>query len=628
MKIYLGDILVDGSRSGTTMKEYKPTFETLIRLRRYKEIEALCDKLIRSEGWDAIKSLFADLPVMDHAPKGFTMIDKEKGYIAKAILQDRHKLYHVRRGKFGWGIPLGKMRDALVKLYDIEPIKGIDTPLLELSSDLDPASIDELRTQIMPRGIDQLLEQIKTKNTFFIDFEKIAASKYATILPNLVDARKQEIEAIEGTNDINDLLQTYYGFEVLVSGTIPKYKREIPEILREKIDDLFRLMKVKGNVASENLLPRTSLFQHCSKYSAFLLNQIVEISIRSKRKRANSLRTLGYLGDSRALPYIMQMFYSYNTSSEHKHKALIRTVIETLGNIGCIESLRILRKHIDKIHPNTRKAFLKMSLPDPEEVKSILDKIRKMGKRQASSVIEELWRLEDLSILPVLKWALEKRDIRSFCAIRALKQFGRPGREVLLDYSEHIPELVLERKYAREITKSMNLSWAIIQSPGFFKGMMELLEDPEKVMKVPNEVWRLSLSKWQEEFAKPLAQAIRRSEKLFIQLVLAIPEEYFQYQDLQDAMNESREKLVTLMKDERSLRRMLRYNGDGKAVDICIRYPEIAQDDEIAKLVLQTFAKEFERPSSVASKRIEKVKQNKWLRQSPYFEQILEKTKK
>ncbi|MBD3408004.1 MAG: hypothetical protein GF411_17925 [Candidatus Lokiarchaeota archaeon] len=609
------------------MKRYKSTFEKLIRLRRYGEIEALCDRLIQNEGWNAIRSLFADLPVMDHAPKGFTMIDKEKAYIAKAILQDRDKLYHVRGGEFVLGIPLGKMRDALVKLYRIESIKGIDTPLLELSLDLNPDNLEELRTQIIPICIEHLLDQIKTKNTFFLDFEEIASSLYASIIPNLIDARKQEIEALEGDNDINELLQTYYGFEVIIRGTIPRYNREIPKGLKQKTDSLFRLMKVKGTITSEDLLPRTSLFQHCSKYSAFLLNQIVEISIRSKRKRANSLRTLGYLGDSRAIPYIMHMFNSYNTSSEHKHKALIRTVIETLGNIGCVESLRVLREHIDKIHPNTRKAFAKMAFSDPEEVKSLLETIYKMGRKQASIIIEELWRLEDSSVIPILEWALKKRDVRSFCAIRALKLSGVQGKQVLLDQGEHIPELMLERKYLRELSSS-RIGWDLFQSPGFFRGMMELLEYPEKVIKVPNEVWRRSRPEWKEEFAKPLAQAIRRADKIFIQLVLSIPEGYFQYQDLQDAMNESREKLITHMKDERSLRGTLRHIGYGKAVDICIRYPEIAQDEEIAKLVLQTFAKEFERPISVREERIEKIRQNKWLRQSPYFELIVEKTKK
>ena len=260
----------------------KATLVDLATRRQYSELEKRADEFIENEGWDAL----------------------------------------LRRLKFVR--PEGKARDAVVALLQLEAIGGTDSDVFKEFESLEGDNLHQVRANATEHAMGILKEQIDNRHTYFLDIEAMTMTPYVVLVKDVIEARKRELEQLEGTPSRIEVLGTYYGFQILMTdGSKPNvtpsgtgyYRWRRRTWLDEKItEDAANAVKsLTGELAEEVDMDKTyrtlgsnPVFKNrCTKVTATILADAVRLALyKTPGHRGTAARKLGRTGDSRALSFL------------------------------------------------------------------------------------------------------------------------------------------------------------------------------------------------------------------------------------------------------------------------------------------------------------------------------------
>jgi hypothetical protein len=238
----------------------------------------------------------------------------------------------------GWGIPLRKgiIRDALYEVLDLSPMIGLDGNFLNLFKSLDGRSLNTLRTEAQHAAFNYLSEQVRNGNTFFLDTSAMEASDLVVLVPDVVEARREQVLNLERNVHLADVCSTYYGFMLLTYGSLANDIGGMPEAAIGSFEDLASQLGRELRVGNESLHHSTTAFGHVSEYTRELLWSLLDLCIANHNGQVRAADALGQLGDSRAIGLLHLRLES---STDRRVRLAI---ITALGRIGHPESFSVL----------------------------------------------------------------------------------------------------------------------------------------------------------------------------------------------------------------------------------------------------------------------------------------------
>ena len=355
-----------------------------IYFRDYEMLESVADSVLQSQGWKGLRKLLLKIP------------------ISKKIRAQKMPDFFKEN-------MVGKKRDAIVYLLGLEPTNGIDFDMLELFKDIEATSVEKLRNAVFPIANDALIKQIKRRNTFFMDVEKIAASRYAHLVDDIVKSRNEEILELKGDLTPTIVLGKYYAYKVLTAGGIMSIDQqralpEVVEVLQSILSEIgsSAIMQIEKPIATKNT------FKDCSRNLSVLLVSCARISMNLMWTNVKKIVDLvGQKGDSRALSTIHQKMDSLLKDSD---KLRVTPAMQNLGSRKSVDRLIALydsfprsRKSIISVLGGIRSTesvdFLLSLMKDKKFGESAILSLEKlMSKSALSSMIDYFQELENVSV--------------------------------------------------------------------------------------------------------------------------------------------------------------------------------------------------------------------------------------
>jgi len=320
-----------------------------------------------------------------------------------------------------------------------------------LPSDFDIPFLNDSK-KLTPKMRYMLREQIQ-RNTYFMDVEKMAASQYAILVEEVIEARKKEVESLSASADLTDILATYYGFKVLTTGVLleppdklwrstytfyirtPKNPDGITETAADAFDELCDMLDrdIDLNKHYQTLGSNRKIKKKCSEEMAQLLRHIITMAFyRAHDDRRRSMLALAESGDSRAVPFL-----------HLKTKTVVRRnencLVMALRDIGHPSSFDILKDYLSHENWRLREIALEaMGMYSCEEASIIilnrLDSNKVSYQRGALSALG--YRKREVSIENIKPYLSNPKYMAQ--ALRALTNIGPEGKQAVLDEKETI----------------------------------------------------------------------------------------------------------------------------------------------------------------------------------------------
>lgn len=385
---------------------------------------------------------------------------------------DKYAKAYLKRN--GWSILLqqikdvddgGRGRDAIVSLLKLEAVGGTDSAVFLEFSDLKGDSLEQVRGRAVEHAVEILREQIENRHTYFIDIEEMAKSHFALLVKDVIDARKRELAELGHKPSRIDVLGTFYGFKILVTGGSQplneptgkqagyryRYRRRrtwldelitdsaalaIRRITREFADEV-EMRKEYRTLGSSRVFK-----SRCTPATADILANAVRLSLyKTPGHRGTAARRLGTTEDSRVLPFL-----HHRLAIEPSRKVRTR-IAQALGRVGHVDSVGVLRGQLhsprgrlSKEEAATIAAIGKVYSKQSEEI--LLDLLKTGGNAVVAGAISALADCKRDGLITHISPFLEHRSrpvVRA--AVLALTGLGRDGRERT---KERIP-LILRR---------------------------------------------------------------------------------------------------------------------------------------------------------------------------------------
>ncbi len=414
-------------------------FAFAISERNYEIIDLLADNFLRENGWEKLRQEYLI---------GFRD--------SKITLSD------------------GKLRDSLIHLLDLESTSGIDCDMLELFKNVSAQSLADLRTKATPIAMKQLRKQIRKGNTFFIDIEKLAQTRFASLAKEIIEVRIKEVQNLQDNLEPRDLIPTYYGFQILTAGSILSASKdgELPRVvanlqnLLDSVDSASFIKETKPIISRE-------LFSHCSVNTAILLTNLAIISIYYTWPRIKRiLDTLGKRGDSRAIPTILRRLKIGNQEE-------IPRIVNALEEIGSPEAVDDLYDvYLKQTKANGRRILKTLGkIPSVRTGEILLDLLGR--GENVDLVVESLGRMKYTPafsvILKSLDNALSQKKHKAVIPplLSSISFYGEIGRDAI---KERLPQIDLIVKRTK--------------TPGsYFRWMSQLYESGDEVINNQIERW-------------------------------------------------------------------------------------------------------------------------------------------
>ncbi|MBD3159188.1 MAG: hypothetical protein GF309_10405 [Candidatus Lokiarchaeota archaeon] len=359
---------------------------------------------------------------------------------------------------FRKSIPYGKVRDALVYLLGLQPTNGIDCNMMEVFRDLTSDTVDDLRDEAAPIAMEKLREQIK-RNTYFIEVEEMAASQYALLVEDVIEARKKEVESLSETSNLIDILATFYGFKVLTTGVLleppsdlwrstyrswrrtSRNREGITQTASDAFDELCDLLDRDIDLRKEykTLGSNRKIKKKCSEEMALLLRHIITMSFyRAHDDRRRSILALGESGDSRAIPFL---HLKTKTVAKRNEKYLLMA----LRDMGHPSSYEILKNYLGHKKWQIREIALEaMGVYSGDEASNIilsrLDSEKITYQRGALSALA--YRQRDMDVDKLKPYLSQPKYLVH--ALRALINMGLEGKQTILREKDAIWEYTVK----------------------------------------------------------------------------------------------------------------------------------------------------------------------------------------
>lgn len=381
-----------------------------------------------------------------------------------------------------YNLPQGIIRDALIKLLDLEAITGIDVDLLESFADIEGPNLQSIREEVCRRSLEILSSQVKRGDTFLLDIDEMISSPYNGLVKEIVERRTAEILSIGRQPHIKEIVSTYYGFTIVVEGTLETDKIGIRNDTKSAFMDCVKALGGEiTEVRGKRMSYSPSLFPKCSNSKADLLAGILSLAVSG-----NGNRYLFNSGDSRSLDLLIRHLTSPAARANRSG------IIRALASTGDPKALEVIRNFADAKHEIAVGGIVALGhIRSPKIVSHLIDKSKELlnsGKQlsyhqenKAQAFLIALGKTENPSALPILENALlhNNEEIR-FGAITGLVVYGEGGDEVLKNQIYSILELMCT-------TKSLSIDIifdAIVRIPAI---MIHTLQDDPKAMNIIEE---------------------------------------------------------------------------------------------------------------------------------------------
>ncbi len=309
----------------------------LLELRDYRLLEKRVSFLIMSRGWSHIVWAL------------------RKSREAEAIVPD-------------WNIGLreGILRDSLIHLLRLEDFAGLDVDFLEEFATIESDYLNDLRKEVHERAIELLCKQTRKRNTFFMDIERMKMNNLVVFIPDILDARIREVEALDSDPALHEVYSTYYGFQILTT-KVDSMSAGIPSEVHEHLQSVLTELSGVKELHPRQLKFSPLSFQNCSPHLKTLLWNMLRLSHGGMKAKLKALEVLGDLGDSRVIDllhsYVDDHRNALRTTKEHQ---LLEQCMLCLGRIGSPQSYDFLSEFTTDVgeiafagirHPHVRPWF-------------------------------------------------------------------------------------------------------------------------------------------------------------------------------------------------------------------------------------------------------------------------------
>ena len=368
-----------------------------IELRDYAELEKLAKEVVSDMGW-----------------KGF--------------LEILFKSQELRQTIPGWNISVrkGTLRDAMIHLLKLEIIIGLDCDYIHNFEQIESHNLNDVRTQTFPIIIDLLREQIKRRNTFFLDTDAFSTTPYAVFVKDIINARTTEIEELPSKPSLRQVYSTYYGFMILSSGRISSRHAGAAEEGVKCIENLAAQFGKETKLNARIFQPSRKAFTHCTSETKELLWTILRMFNGGWDTRSSASKKLGELGDSRATDFIIMNLQ--NTTNHYLKPALLKS-LGTLGDpkgldsvLECLNDSRLRKTAILSLggirHPNALEKLVQIK--NSNNRRDLGSVVTALGLTRTGKALEIL-----SSFLSSRNGRIVQKSIEAFCA------FGKEGFDEL-----------------------------------------------------------------------------------------------------------------------------------------------------------------------------------------------------
>jgi len=406
---------------------------------------------------------------------------------------------------------LGKARDAVVALLELDAVAGTDSDVFKEFSSLEGASLQHIRLDAVERTMDILKEQIENRHTYFLDVETIAKTPFAILVGDIIEARKREIAQLEGNPSRLDVLGTFYGFMILMTdGSRPYdasstntqrygyryYYRQRRSWLDENITEtaVNAIKQLTGDLAQPVEMDKTyrtignsSMFKkRCQKTTAAILADAVRLALyKVPGNRGAAARALGRTEDSRALEFL------HHRLGFEQNRHVRTSIVTALGRIGHESSIDPLESLAQQ---QTRRYSSKESIAavnalggiDSPRVRCALLELMKEGKNEVkASAIQALSQQDSPELIEIISPYLKhpSRPVMR-ASITALLDLGSEGEEaVKITMPTILPKFGNDRGSKAVLTRMLELSEV---------GQMSMVQDyfAKRIQKITANVKR------------------------------------------------------------------------------------------------------------------------------------------
>jgi len=375
---------------------------------------------------------------------------------------------------------VGKSRDALAALLELEAVGGTDSNIFNEFNDLEGGTLHEARLDGIQRAMELLREQIENRHTYFLDVEGMAETPYAILVQDVIEARKKELAQLEKNPSRIDVLGTFYGFAILmVEGSKPhenttstrygwRYYRRRTWLDESITDNAANAMKnLTGEIAEEvdmdkryRTLGSSSVFKsRCTKGTANILADAVRLTLyKVPGNRGTAARNLGRTGDSRVLPFL------HHRLALDQSKQVRIKIAEALGNVGHVASIDVLKEYVQQPQRRITKDIETMigslgGIYSPACKNILEDIVAHAGNTMKAAAIKALGQQEPSGLVKLITPYLEHKSrpvVRA--SVVALTEMGEDGNEAIIrTVSNILKRIGYDRPSERALIKILEI---------------------------------------------------------------------------------------------------------------------------------------------------------------------------
>ncbi|MFW9849439.1 MAG: hypothetical protein ACFFF4_09870, partial [Candidatus Thorarchaeota archaeon] len=357
------------------------------------------------------------------------------------------------------GVRRGVVRDGHIWLLGLDAVRGIDIDLHHAFGNLTPSNLYDLRTEVRELAVELLTSQINNMNTYFLDFEEMATSPFAGLIPLVVEARDKELSTLGKKPSISEASRTFYGLMMFANASFKQKGGGLASGVYRGFSEFLSDQREKSIELEGKKAKNWIGFQNCTRESEVLLNDVISMFIRGFRTRCHAIDKLGQTGDSRVIPWYLARLNGLSGNHLDKKRKFpsrrwsspdliytheVDAILVALGTIGRPELHDVVKKYADK---GWKSAIWSLcGIRNSESVNAVMNLALTNQGESSKIAFCNLWRTEDPKATQYLynEFRNEKSKMRTE-ALRSLVFIGDQYRDILLQNSKTIGEIFVKK---------------------------------------------------------------------------------------------------------------------------------------------------------------------------------------
>ncbi|MFW9919875.1 MAG: HEAT repeat domain-containing protein [Candidatus Thorarchaeota archaeon] len=351
----------------------------------------------------------------------------------------------------------GLFRQAVAELLDLKPLTGIEVFPIRCVFGFKGQTLEELREYSYPIITKSIEEQIASGNTFFLDVDRLLTSPYAYLIPDIVMKRKEEIENLQDGFSIDDVIRTYYGFNLLFHVRLINKEPEVPSGIS---GSSFENMISKVHEICMKPPPREhegEIFPNCAVDTNLLLLKLMSLSFSFEPWiQHHAISGLREQGDPRSIGYLNEVLRSPDNH-------IVTAVVSAMASCGEPVS-RLVTIPEMRNSSNITKIFSRMDSYEKKIGENVIESVLNRGN--FGSLIE-LQLVEKTSILD----EFQPSDIKEVIERRASEMGFNPDILSLISSEEGNRDRVISKVNDLIFEKNVGVTYARVNAQ-FGRGVL------------------------------------------------------------------------------------------------------------------------------------------------------------